>query len=199
METLRAFIAVPVSDEVRTIVASVEENLRGLGADVKWVDPRNVHLTLKFLGAVEAGRIGAVGSALKSALAGADAPGITVCGAGTFPPGKKSVRVVWLGITEGQAALVEIARRVDDACAALGFAREERPFSPHLTIGRVRRESGRLADLARGVGALEFNPLKVDIDRVNLMRSELSPKGPTYTVLDSFALGESGKGGGVWI
>ena len=199
MDTLRAFIAVPVSDEVRATVASVEENLRGLGADVKWVDPQNVHLTLKFLGAVEAGRIGDVGSALKSALAGTDGSGITVAGAGTFPPGKKNVRVVWLGITEGQAALVEIARRVDDACAALGFAREERPFSPHLTIGRVRRESGRLADLARGVAALEFNPLKVDIDRVNLMRSELSPKGPTYTVLDSFALGESGKGGGVWI
>jgi 2'-5' RNA ligase len=196
---LRTFIAVPVSDEVRATVARVEEGLRGLGADVKWVDPRSVHLTLKFLGNVEAGRVGDVTSALRAALAGTSARSIMVAGAGTFPPGKKNVRVVWLGITDGAAALVEMARRVDEACAGLGFAREERPFSPHLTIGRVRRESGRLADLARGVGALEFNPLKVDIDRVNLMRSELSPKGPTYTVLDSFALDESGKGGGVWI
>jgi 2'-5' RNA ligase len=199
LETLRTFIAVPVSDEVRATVARVEEDLASLGADVKWVDPRSVHLTLKFLGNLEAARVGDIASALRTALAGTDALPIAVAGAGTFPPGRKNVRVVWLGITEGKAALVEIAARVDEACAALGFAREERPFSPHLTIGRVRRESGRLADLAHGVGAIEFNPLKVDIDRVNLMRSELSPKGPTYTVLDSFALGESGKGGGVWI
>jgi 2'-5' RNA ligase len=199
LDTVRTFIAVPVSDEVKATIARVEEDLGGLGADVKWVDPRSVHLTLKFLGNVEAGRVGDVTSALRAALAGMSACGIVVAGAGTFPPGKKNVRVVWLGITEGKSALVEMASRVDEACAGLGFAREERPFSPHLTIGRVRRESGRLADLARGVGAVQFNSLKVDIDRVNLMRSELSPKGPTYTVLDSFALGESGKGGGVWI
>lgn len=199
MDILRAFIAVPVNDEVRAAVARVEEDLRGIGADVKWVDPRSVHLTLKFLGNVETARLPDIGSALGRALGGVDACTVTVAGAGTFPPGRKNVRVVWLGMTEGMSALAEMAARVDEACAGLGFAREERPFSPHLTIGRVRRESGRLADLARGVGAVQFNPLKVDIDRVNLIRSELSPKGPTYTVLDSFALGESGKGGGVWI
>ncbi|HVP58216.1 MAG TPA: RNA 2',3'-cyclic phosphodiesterase [bacterium] len=199
METLRTFIAVPVSDEVRATVASVEENLRPIGADVKWVDPRNVHLTLKFLGNVDAAKLGDIAPALTSALAATNRATIEVAGAGTFPPGRKNVRVIWLGITEGSAALVEMAGLVDQACASMGFAREERPFSPHLTIGRVRRESGRLADLARGVSAVQFNPLKVNIDRVNLMRSELSPKGPTYTVLDSFALSESGKGGGVWI
>jgi RNA 2',3'-cyclic 3'-phosphodiesterase len=199
LETLRTFIAVPVSDETRAIVARVEDDLKGLGADVKWVDPRSVHLTLKFLGNVDAARVKEIAGALRAALVGTAPSSIMVAGAGTFPPGRRNVRVIWLGITEGKAALVEMARQVDEACASLGFAREERPFSPHLTLGRVRRESGRLGELAAGVAAVQFNPLKVDIDRVNLMRSELSPKGPIYTVLESFALGESGKGGGVWI
>jgi 2'-5' RNA ligase len=197
--TIRTFVAVPVSDEVRTTVAAAEERLRGAGADVKWVDPASVHMTLKFLGNVETGRIGDLAGRIGEALTGTAGFDVTVAGAGTFPPGRRNVKVVWLGLTEGRESLVATAVLVDRTCFRLGFPKEERPFSPHLTIGRVRRESRRLGELAREVEALQFNPLKVRVDRVNLMLSELSPKGPAYTVLESFALVESGKGGGVWI
>lgn len=198
-DVIRTFVAVAVSDEVRAAVAAAEERLRRTGADVKWVDPGSVHVTLKFLGNVEAGRMGDLAGRLGEALAGTAGFDVTVAGAGTFPQGRKSVRVVWFGLTEGRESLAAVAGLVDRACFRLGFPKEERPFSPHLTIGRVRRESRRLAELALEVQALQFNPLKVRVDRVNLMRSELSPKGPAYTVLESFALIESGKGGGVWI
>ncbi len=188
METMRTFIAIPVSEEGREAVSRIEEDLGSVGADVKWVEPRNIHITVKFLGNVETRRISDLSAALTGSLKGTKSFEITLAGMGTFPPGKRNVRVVWIGITEGKEHLVEAAARVEEACATQGFAKEDRPFSPHLTIGRVRRESGPLADLARQVANLEFNPLKVRIDRVNLMRSELSPKGPTYTVLESFAL-----------
>ena len=191
MDKIRTFVAVPVNDQARDAVTSAEDDLRRAGADVKWVEARNIHITLKFLGNVETGQLDQLQAALRSALAGVKPLEITLSGTGTFPSGKKHVRVVWVGITEGKQDLVKVAAAVEEGCAGLGFAREERPFSPHLTIGRVRRESGQLAELAARVSGYQFNPLKVEIDRVNLMRSELSPKGPTYTVLETVALEQS--------
>ena len=188
MEKIRTFVAVPVSDEVRVRVAEVEDKLRGVGADVKWVAPENIHLTVKFLGNVEVSVIEDLSAGLRAALTGLSCFGAILAGMGTFPEGRRYPRVVWMGITEGNDRLRDLASKVDHACSALGFEMEERPFRPHLTIGRVRRGSGALVELADEVGALEFNPLKLDVDRVNLMRSKLSPKGPTYTVLESFNL-----------
>jgi 2'-5' RNA ligase len=191
VDKIRTFVAVPVNDQARDAVTSAEDDLRRAGADVKWVEARNIHITLKFLGNVETGQLDQLQAALRSALSGVKPLEITLSGTGTFPSGKKHVRVVWVGITEGKQDLVKVAAAVEEGCAGLGFAREERPFSPHLTIGRVRRESGQLAELAARVSGYQFNPLKVEIDRVNLMRSELSPKGPTYTVLETVALEQS--------
>jgi 2'-5' RNA ligase len=199
LDKIRVFIAVPVTDLAADLVGKIEDELRGAGADVKWVAPRNIHITLKFLGNVGPEELADLRAALAASLGGGEAFDMTLCGMGTFPPGRKSVRVVWVGITGGTERLAEAAAKAEDACVKLGFPKEARPFSPHLTIGRVRSESGRATELADRVAKLTFNSLKVKIDRVNLMRSELSPKGPTYTVLESFALCESGKGGGAWI
>ena len=188
-DMLRAFIAVPVSDEIRSAVETVESELKRIGADVKWVRPANVHLTLKFLGNIspdEAGRVKAgLGEALKS-QAGFE---VTVAGLGTFPRGRGKPRVVWMGLEEGSDLLRDLAGRVDDVCASVGFERETRPFAGHLTLGRSRMGGGRLPELAEAVSQLLFNPLQLKVDRVNLVRSRLSPEGPTYTILESFALG----------
>ena len=188
LHKIRAFVAVSVSDEARQAVAALESDLRQAGADVKWVEPRNIHLTLKFLGDTKTRQLDAICEALREALRGAPAFEVTLAGTGTFPPRGPRVRVVWVGADEGQEGLVDLARRVEDACALQGFAKEQRPFSPHLTIGRVRPGARRLTELSARVAEARFNPLKVAIDRVNLVRSELSPKGPTYTVLESFPL-----------
>jgi 2'-5' RNA ligase len=186
--SVRAFVAVQVSDQVRETITAIENDLRRVGADVKWVEPHNLHLTLKFLGDTATEKLEGLCAALREAVQGAAAFDLTLAGAGTFPPGRRSVRVVWIGSAEGREALAELARRVEDACASQGFEKEQRPFSPHLTIGRVRKESRRLAELAAAVSEVRFNPLKLRIDRLNLIRSELSPKGPTYTVLERFSL-----------
>ena len=188
-EMLRAFIAVAVSDEIRSVVETIESELKRIGADVKWVRPGNVHLTLKFLGNVRPDDVERLKAALGEALEGARAFEVKVAGLGTFPRGRGKPRVVWMGLEEGVDDLKSLAGRVDDASASVGFERESRSFAGHLTIGRSRRGGGRLVELAEGVQELRFNPLQLKVDRVNLVRSRLSPEGPTYTVLESFALG----------
>jgi 2'-5' RNA ligase len=186
---IRAFIAVPVGDEIGSAVERVEGELKRIGADVKWVRPGNAHLTLKFLGNIRSEDVVRLKAALAEALASEAGFDATVGGLGTFPRGRGKPRVVWMGLEEGADRLKELAARVDDACASIGFERETRPFSGHLTIGRSRRGGGRLSELAEAVSQLLFNPLQLKVDQVNLVRSRLSPEGPTYTVLESFALG----------
>ena len=188
-EMIRAFVAVPVSDEVRSTVETLEGELKRIGADIKWVVPGNVHLTLKFLGNIRPDQVEHLKVSLREALRGVTGFEATVAGLGTFPRGRGKPRVVWMGLESGVDELRNLAGRVEDACASLGFEREKRPFAGHLTIGRARSGGGRLEELAEGARELRFNPLQLKVDRVNLVRSRLSPEGPTYTVLESFTLG----------
>jgi 2'-5' RNA ligase len=188
---IRTFIAVPVTDEARQRVGDAERELASAGAAVKWVEPRNVHLTLKFLGDTKTRQIDDLAAAIRESLLGAAVFDLELAGIGTFPPGRRNIRVIWIGTGEGKERLADLARRVEDACGRVGFAKEARPFAAHLTVGRVRPGSGSLDRLAARVAEVTFNPLKVAVERVNLTRSELSPKGPTYTVLESFALEHS--------
>jgi 2'-5' RNA ligase len=191
LETLRAFIAVPVSDEVRALVREVVGGLKWTGANVKWVEPENVHVTLKFLGNIPLQDVEGLKAALRKALGGCRVFEVTVDGVGCFPGRERAPRVVWIGLKAGMDSLREISGVVEDTCTALGFEPDKRPFKAHLTIGRVRRGSGKLRELAEAVGSAGFKPLKLRVDRVNLMRSRLSPKGPTYTVLESVDLEDS--------
>jgi 2'-5' RNA ligase len=152
------------------------------------VEPGSVHVTLKFLGSVRIDAVEALQASLAEALKASGPFEVVVSGAGTFPGGRRAPRVVWLGLGEGTDRLAELARLVEGACLSFGFTEEGRPFKAHLTIGRVRRGSLNLDQLARMVEEVQFKPLKLPVSRVNLMRSELSPRGPTYTVLKRFAL-----------
>jgi 2'-5' RNA ligase len=188
LETIRSFIAVPIGEEVEKAVEAVEGELKRSRADVKWVRPGNVHVTLKFLGDVEAGRLGEISGALTKALEGARAFEATVSGLGTFPPNPRRARVVYMGLSEGVDEMKDLARRVEDAMAGAGFERDSRPFKSHLTIGRVRRDARKLDGLGKSMEAAQYKPLKLNVDRVNLVKSELTPSGAIYTVQETFGL-----------
>jgi 2'-5' RNA ligase len=190
LEQIRAFIAIQATDEVRKLVKQIAGELEAAGADVKWVEPENVHLTLKFLGNITLEDVGKLKPALDRALQGCRSLLLTVAGVGCFPGGRQAPRVVWIGLEGDLDALREIAAGVEEACAGLGFEREKRAFKAHLTIGRVRRGSSRLEELSRAVDRIAFKPLKLRVDRVNLVRSRLSPRGPTYTVMESVDLSD---------
>jgi RNA 2',3'-cyclic 3'-phosphodiesterase len=168
--------------------------LKPTARDVSWVATANLHLTVKFLGAVAEDRIEAVAGALTGAIAGVGAFDAQVEGLGAFPSAARP-RVVWAGVTAGAGTMADLAGRVDDALAALGFDREARPFSPHITLGRVRQPGRILAltEALRRAAGSGFGCFRVA--RVSLMRSELSPRGARYTELAAASLGGANAGG----
>jgi len=180
-------VAILLEDAVRGELAAAIERLRPVSRDVGWVNPGNLHLTVKFLGNVVQDRIDAIVSALTGAVEGLGAFDAAIRGLGAFPSLTRP-RVIWAGVAEGAGAMVEVARRVDEALVAVGFAREARPFSPHTTLGRVRRPGPNpaLASALRAQEASEFG--RIHVGGVRLMRSELSPRGARYTELATAVL-----------
>jgi len=153
-----------------------------------WTRQGNWHLTLKFLGDVDPARL----DGLKAALAGVRfAPfALRGAGGGFFPPARAGrpaePRVLWVGLGAGAEQASRLAAAVEDALEPLGFAREARPFSPHLTLARVKR-AGR-DDWGELVAALNATAWpEIQLDRFALWRSELGQGGPTYTPLAEFA------------
>ncbi len=162
--------------------------MRTAGAGVAWVTTENLHVTLKFLGWVEPPRLELVDAALDRAVTGLAAFDLSIESLGAFPTPTRP-RVLWAGIGEGKARLAALADRVERELAALGFAREDRAFSPHVTLGRVKepRKNRDLADALAAAAGRRFGT--VHVTRVVLMRSDLSPRGARYTELSSHPLG----------
>ncbi len=207
--TLRAFVAVEVGELVTRAAAAIIERLRAGGAaDVKWVESRHFHLTLKFLGETRRSDLPRLCEALRAVAERAAPFGLVLFGVGAFPTARRP-EVVWLGVAAGGEALSELARATDAACAALGWAREERPYRAHLTLGRAqaprrRRGPGEGSDAAASASrsALaqsltaerETRAGATSVERILLVQSQLRPGGPVYTVLDSFFLGGTSPG-----
>lgn len=186
-ESLRAFVAVPLSEEVRAAALELQRRVREeWGEDVKWVEGANLHVTLKFLGQVEVGKMREVEEALER-VAGDFAPfQVRTGGLGTFPsPGR--IRVVWYGLREGEEKAAALGHAVEESLRGLGFEAEER-FHAHITLGRVRRgREGRVAGWPHSL-VNEDQGCWMPIDRFVLMQSVLSRGGPTYGVLREFLL-----------
>ena len=145
MEQIRAFIAVELPPAVREAVEGVVRELRsGIGDGVRWVRPEGVHLTLKFLGDIDAGSVPAVSRAMAQCAASAAPFDLFLEGVGVFPNARRP-RVIWIGLGGALEPLLALQHSIDRELEGLGFARERRPFTPHLTLGRVRDGSTRFA------------------------------------------------------
>lgn len=185
---MRAFIAVELSETARGAVARLQDALRPAGADVKWVEPQNLHLTLKFLGEAEEPRLPELTQVLESAASHLSPFTFSLEGVGAFPR-LEYPRIVWTGIQEGKESLVALANQLEEACGRCGFSPEERPFSPHLTIGRVR-SGKRLAFLVQQLRETTFQTAApVPAEKIVLFQSILSPRGATYSPLREIPLG----------
>lgn len=186
-DTVRTFVAILLDESIRARLASAVDGLRGAAPGVAWVAEANLHVTLKFLGRVDAARLDDVIRALRGAVAGEAALSMEVKGLGAFPTPTRP-RVIWAGVAGGGEACSAVAAIVEHALAPLGFGTEARAFSPHITLGRVRepRRAERLAALIRAGIAIDFGTMPVR--SVSLMRSDLSPRGARYTELSSFPL-----------
>jgi 2'-5' RNA ligase len=187
-KTIRAFIAIDMPDEVTTGLDGLQQELKTLGLDVRWVRPANIHLTLKFLGDIEPADVEAIDGAMGAASENCPPFALTVSGIGFFP-GVNRPRVLWVGLGGEARRLLDLQADLADRLDAIGFSREKRPYKAHLTLGRMRqaRHSDRFKQVLQqfcGWGGPQFTA-----DRMTLFRSELKPSGAEYTLLKQVKLG----------
>lgn len=179
-------MAVDVDDRIRRQVARVQDAFRTVAAGAKWVDPALCHITLKFLGYVAEDRLADITQACRRAAAAVQAFDLSFRGIGAFPRWR-GARVLWMGIDTGEAPLAQLQQRVDAEFGALGFEPEERPFSPHLTLARFKQPARSLEEAGHQFEHERFGSVRVE--KLRLMRSDLRPSGPIYTVLEAIPLG----------
>jgi 2'-5' RNA ligase len=189
---IRSFVAILLPDPVREAIAAVIEQLRPVGPAAAWVPAGNLHLTLQFLGSQTEERLAEAEVALAEAAAASAPVDLALHGIGAFP-GLERPRIFWVGLAQGAAPARALQARIADALAARGFPREERPWHPHVTIGRVhderrwrRQADPPLRSVIARVATASFGRLRVS--EVALMRSDLSPAGARYTVRRRVAL-----------
>src|SRR5216683_5391306 len=180
-EQVRSFISIDLEDQqILSRIASILSSLQSLGGDLKPVERENIHLTLKFLGNVSTPRL----SEIKSSLQQLAFPSFTaeIKGAGAFP-NLSRMNVIWVGVNEGWSQVEQIYEQVEKLLSSLGFRRENRPFSPHITIARVRsgKKRDEIANFLRHLSEESFGTITVD--RVRLKQSILSSSGPKYSTL----------------
>lgn len=186
MEQIRAFIAIELSEELKASLARLQGLIK-LGSEsyVKWVDPQGMHLTLKFLGNISVDKVTAISEAVAEVARSAAPFRLELTEFGAFP-NTKAPRVAWVGLGGDLESLLRLQRGIDQALIPLGFAAEARAFSPHLTLGRVRdqaapQEQRKLGQRIASLVVPGQPPLYVD--KVSLMRSQLTSKGAIYSRL----------------
>lgn len=186
-DSIRTFLCIEIPDSVKSRIDELQSNLRKASADVGWVNPSNIHLTLKFLGAVSTARTGNVIEAARKAASVTGSFRIRVEGAGCFPS-NHNPRVLWIGLAQVPEPLLSLYRALEERMALEGFARETRAFSPHLTIGRMRssRNAHQVAELLIDSG---FPAEEFEVAELIVMRSDLKPSGAVYTPLSVIRLG----------
>jgi 2'-5' RNA ligase len=186
---LRLFVALLLEPAWLEVLEAVQKRLKTLDrtSSVRWTDPRSIHLTLKFLGEVDEGRVAELVQALAGAVEGRGAPILGLGGLGAFP-NRRRPRILWVGLKEEGKLLPPLQAAVESAAATLGWEREGRPFQPHLTVGRVRDFGGHSSRVPQELlDAITDDPITeraaLQQPRVALMQSQLSPQGARYTEL----------------
>jgi RNA 2',3'-cyclic 3'-phosphodiesterase len=188
---MRAFVSIPVPEAVRREILKAQDDLRGLAGsgDIRWVRPEQMHLTLRFLGEIDPAVRDDLLDAIREACRGFGPIALEAARTGFFPDARRP-RVAWIGLAGQVGRLLQLQERLQAATAAFGAPEEGRPFSPHLTLGRIKRlgprETRALAARMAEWDTRSFGSWKAD--QVELMQSELHPEGSRYTCVDEVIL-----------
>ena len=192
VESVRLFIALELPPPVQDTLQALQSRLRPLdtGHAIRWTAVSSIHLTLKFVGDTPSSNVDPIQAALIKAVEGHHPFDLEVNGVGSFPDAGK-LRIVWASV----GGMVEALRRLRDSVerfvAPLGYPTENRPFSPHLTIGRARKDASSAALAKFGGVVQDFDPERLvtwRAERLSLMKSDLKPDGAVYTALAEIPL-----------
>lgn len=195
MEPIRSFIAIELPDELKRALGQLESQLKTAQfSSVKWVDPDSIHLTLKFLGNIDADQTEAITRVMAESARGIPPFRLEIKGLGAFP-NLKRVQVVWVGITGEIDKIAQLQQNLESNLAHLGFTPEARSFTPHLTLARLRNQASpeerqRLGQL---VASTSFQAGIIKVASISLMKSQLAREGAIYSRLRSVDLTKEGK------
>jgi 2'-5' RNA ligase len=183
MARLRTFLAIDLGKAIRDRCLALQETLARGGAEVKWVEEENLHLTLLFLGEVEDRDLPPLCQAVADCCALHDPFTMSVESVGCFPNPRRP-RIVWVGVGAGSAEVVALHDALEPPLMELGcYRREERSYTPHITLGRVRGEHSTSALASALARQAKWMGGETDVRQVRVLSSELTPQGPIYTVL----------------
>jgi 2'-5' RNA ligase len=182
---MRLFVALELPVEIRKALGQLIREIASARAQVRWVDPRNMHLTLKFLGEVAEEKEQMIYEVSRLAAKEVGPFQLRVEEVGAFPSARKP-RVIWVGVGKSPQ-LATLARRLEEEFQAIGFPSEKRPWTPHLTLGRVKTDA-HSRDLEAKLAAAKFPPCTFAVERISIVKSVLKPSGPIYTTLREIPL-----------
>ncbi|MBA7564438.1 RNA 2',3'-cyclic phosphodiesterase [subsurface metagenome] len=194
MEQVRSFIAIELPDELKLGLAQLEAQLKMSKQPwVKWVDPYSIHLTLKFLGSIAVDRISEITRAMEEAVQGISPFHLEVKDLGVFPSLRR-VQVAWVGISGEVDKLSQLQQHLESNLARLGFAPESRPFTPHLTLARLRNQASldERQSFGQLIATTRFEAAyTIKVDAISLIRSQLTREGAIYSRISSVRLNKS--------
>jgi RNA 2',3'-cyclic 3'-phosphodiesterase len=184
---MRTFIAITVTQGIKEALSRLQDHLKRSQADVKWVDPKNIHLTLAFLGEIDEKQAGQVARLLDQLSQNHRCCRAGLNALGAFPS-MGSPRVIWADIDEGKEEIKSIAQELRAGLSAIGFLPEERPFAAHLTLGRMRSGAGKRELIEALKNCQIREKLEFRVEKLTFFKSTLSPKGPLYEAIKEVML-----------
>ena len=193
-DSIRTFIAIDLPTQAKNSLASLTQTLKSRGlSGVRWVNPTGIHLTLKFLGNIPPAMTPRILSALEAASQGHPPFNLSLGDFGVFP-NPNNPRVLWIGLNGDLFPLAQLQSSVEKHCRSLGFDPERRPFTPHLTLGRVRRRLPQSQQDLVHTAVLDettANAPQWPVQEVHLIHSTLTPQGAIYRSLGAIPLPSS--------
>jgi RNA 2',3'-cyclic 3'-phosphodiesterase len=187
---MRVFIAIDIDDKIRKAIADLQKQIASKvnvkKGDLKWVEPNNIHLTLKFLGEISEEQLNQVKEITETVASAHQKFNLEIESVGSF--GGRSAKIVWVGAKKGTDELLALQKDLDDLLAQAGFPKEDREFSAHLTLCRVNHP---IAGIKIGEAIAQFSRLKlgsIAAEALCVYQSQLTPAGPNYTILGTFKL-----------
>jgi len=189
---LRTFLAIDLPSDMHKTIAQKQECLRRQLPHINWVKSENLHITLKFLGDTPEMKINDLKQVVQQAVKNISPFVITVRGFGVFPD-KRAPRTIWTGIDSDQSALENLASQVESSVISLDFPKENKPFRPHLTLARIKKDNREIGQAIDKSGVLTdpFIFGRLLVEQVTLFKSDLRPTGSVYTKLWAVPLGDS--------
>jgi RNA 2',3'-cyclic 3'-phosphodiesterase len=186
---IRSFLAIELPEPILKKIGEVQGDIKSTHTEVRWTDPEKIHLTLKFFGNIEESRIDPIFKSIEEPIRNTLPFSLKVRGVGAFPH-LKNPRVIWIGLVEEKGILTSFQKQIETQLEKVGFQPENRPFHPHLTLGRMKSSRGKEELVGRVERHREEEFGDFQVERVILFKSDLRPSGPIYTPLRELSLGE---------